>query len=96
MITIDFFIKGYIFVNKLVKLFEKCFKLYLLCVETEKSKEDSISNDESDTETTSNSSSSLSYRPRKGSLQTAVPKQNHYGSFYLRMGAVGKNIFLSF
>ncbi|KAI4462755.1 proton channel otop [Holotrichia oblita] len=56
-------------------------------------KDDSISGEESDRDTgeTSGDTSSSGYRPRRGSLQTAVPTQN-YGSFYLRMGAVGMKI----
>ncbi|KAK9730010.1 Otopetrin [Popillia japonica] len=56
-------------------------------------KEESISGEESDRDTgeTSGDTSSSAYRPRRGSLQTAVPTQN-YGSFYLRMGAVAFGI----
>lgn len=60
-------------------------------------KEESISGEESDRDTgeTSGDTSSSVYRPRRGSLQAAVTKQN-YGSFYLRMGAVGMKINVRF
>lgn len=61
-------------------------------------KEESISDsgEESDREsgeTTVETASSQIYRPaRRGSLPASIPKQYHYGSFYLRMGAVGTNL----
>ncbi|RZC39481.1 Otopetrin domain containing protein [Asbolus verrucosus] len=58
-------------------------------------KEESISDEESDNdtgETSADTASSQIYnRPRRSSLPT-VTKQNHYGSFYLRMGAVAFGI----
>lgn len=65
------------------------FELILLL---ESSKSECSLDDESDEntgETSADTASSELYRPRKGSLQSAVPKQKNYGSFYLRMGAVG-------
>jgi hypothetical protein len=63
-----------------------------LLPETSKGKEESISDEESDNDTGETSadtvSSQLYNRSRRSSLPT-VTKQNHYGSFYLRMGAVG-------
>lgn len=74
-----------------------CLKV-LLFPELSKSKEESISDEESDRDTGETSADTVStetYRPRKGSLQPPViPKQNHYGSFYLRMGAVGEYFFV--
>ncbi|XP_044255517.1 proton channel OtopLc-like isoform X3 [Tribolium madens] len=62
---------------------------------TSKSKEESISDEESDNDTGETSadtvSSQMYNRPRRSSLPT-VTKQNHYGSFYLRMGAVAFGI----
>lgn len=64
----------------------------LFFVETSKSGEEEITSDEesdNDTgETSADTTSSQTYdRPRKSSLPTT--KHNHFGSFYLRMGAVG-------
>ncbi|XP_064215110.1 proton channel OtopLc isoform X5 [Tribolium castaneum] len=60
-----------------------------------KGREESISDEESDNdtgETSADTASSQIYnRPRRSSLPT-VTKQNHYGSFYLRMGAVAFGI----
>ncbi|XP_060532018.1 proton channel OtopLc-like [Cylas formicarius] len=58
-------------------------------------KEESISDEESDNDTTSASVSSIEdqkYRPRNSSISTSSEKHNHYGSFYLRMGAVAFGI----
>lgn len=61
-------------------------------LEAEEAKEDSISDEESDNDSNDTSIadtvSSHGYRPRRSSLSLSA-KQNHYGSFYLRMGAVG-------
>lgn len=51
-----------------------------------------MSDEESD-EVSGGTSSTTSYRHRKSS-PIEDPKQHHYGSFYLRMGAVGMNYFL--
>lgn len=62
-------------------------------IESSKAQDESIIDEESDEntgETSADTASSELYRPRKGSLQSALPKQKNYGSFYLRMGAVGK------
>lgn len=58
--------------------------------ENESSKqEDSSLNDSVESGDTSSDST---YRPRKSSLQLIEPKQQSYGSFYLRMGAVAFGI----
>ncbi|XP_071055773.1 proton channel OtopLc-like isoform X2 [Onthophagus taurus] len=54
-------------------------------------KEESISGEESDRETSENTTSSSIFRPRRSSLQ-AIPAKQSYGSFYLRMGAVAFGI----
>lgn len=62
-----------------------------LVTESAVTKEEMISDEESDDDSNSTSVSSSErpkYRPRVSSLSAS--KQNHYGSFYLRMGAVGK------
>ncbi|XP_018572132.1 otopetrin-2-like [Anoplophora glabripennis] len=64
-------------------------------LKAEEAKEESLSDEESDNDSNSTSVadtvSSHSYRPRKSSLSYSE-KQNHYGSFYLRMGAVAFGI----
>lgn len=65
-----------------------------LVIESAVTKEEMISDEESDNDSNSTSVSSSErpkYRPRVSSLSAS--KQNHYGSFYLRMGAVGKFLF---
>lgn len=67
--------------------------------ESSKVQDDSIIDEESDEntgDTSGDTASSELYRPRKGSLQSALPKQKNYGSFYLRMGAVGKHFLNSY
>lgn len=67
--------------------------LFLILVESSKEQEESLTDEESDEntgDTSADTASSDLYRPRKGSLQSTLPKQKNYGSFYLRMGAVGK------
>ncbi|KAF5282177.1 hypothetical protein FQR65_LT02874 [Abscondita terminalis] len=65
---------------------------------SENEKESSISDSAEESgrdsgETTTETASSQMYRPtRRGSLPSAAPKQYHYGSFYLRMGAVAFGI----
>ncbi|KAJ8976142.1 hypothetical protein NQ317_018114 [Molorchus minor] len=59
--------------------------------ELEQAKEESISDEESDNDSNDTSVISNSYKPRKTSL-SIVHKHNHYGSFYLRMGAVAFGI----
>lgn len=59
-------------------------------------KEESITDEESDNDTgemSADTVSSTMYRPRRNSSLISIPKQNHYGSFYLRMGAVGTIAF---
>ncbi|ERL89314.1 hypothetical protein D910_06686 [Dendroctonus ponderosae] len=61
--------------------------------ESQASKDEVISDEESDDDSNSTSVSSSEapkYRPRVASL--SMGKQNHYGSFYLRMGAVAFGI----
>ncbi|KAB0798965.1 hypothetical protein PPYR_06845 [Photinus pyralis] len=66
--------------------------------DSQSDKEESISNsgEESDRdsgETTPETTSSQIYRSaRRGSISSSIPKQYHYGSFYLRMGAVAFGI----
>ncbi|XP_045480105.1 proton channel OtopLc-like isoform X2 [Harmonia axyridis] len=59
--------------------------------ETTKDCESTISGEESD-EASGESLSTVSYRHRKTSSPIEDPKQHHYGSFYLRMGAVAFGI----
>lgn len=70
--------------------------IFNFILESSKSDECSLDDesDENTGETSADTASSELYRPRKGSLQSAVPKQKNYGSFYLRMGAVGKLIYM--
>lgn len=73
--------------------FETCDLFFANALESSKlAREDSISDEESDNDTGEMSGDTVSssmYRPRRNSSLIAIPKHNHYGSFYLRMGAVG-------
>ncbi|KAF5289935.1 hypothetical protein FQA39_LY14944 [Lamprigera yunnana] len=62
--------------------------------EKESSLSDSAEESDRDSgETTPETASSQIYHPtRRGSLSSTAPKQYHYGSFYLRMGAVAFGI----
>ncbi|XP_050515421.1 proton channel OtopLc-like [Diabrotica virgifera virgifera] len=66
----------------------------LEAVENGGSQDDTRSDDDDEDDSNDTTCTNIhnSYRPRKASMSTISNKQNHYGSFYLRMGAVAFGI----